>query len=58
MTDCQQKHEQARGNRPKHRREAAQNVIILEVSIRGDTDCTQGVSTWLANKKAGDRFLI
>ena len=41
---------------PKHCREAAQNVTIVEVSIRGDTDCTQGVSTWLANKRAGDMF--
>ena len=42
--------------RPKHRKEAAQNVIIVEVCIRGDTDCTQGVSTWLTSKRTGDRF--
>ena len=42
--------------RPKHRREVAQTVIIREVCIRGDTDCTQGVSTWLTSKRAGDMF--
>ena len=31
--------------RPKHRREAAQNMIIVEVCIHGDTDCTQAVSS-------------
>ena len=35
--------------RPKHRREAAQNLIKVEASIRGDTDCTEGVSIWLTN---------
>ena len=40
--------------RPKHRREAAQKAIIVEVSVRGDIDCTQGVSTWSTSKRAGD----
>ena len=34
-------------SRPKHRREVAQNLIIVEVYICGDTNCTQGVNTWL-----------
>ena len=42
--------------RQKHLREAALNVIMVKVRIRGNTDCSQGVSTWLTSKRAGDRF--
>ena len=34
------------------------NVIIVEVRIRGDTDCAQGVSTWPTTKRAGDNIYI
>ena len=42
--------------RPKHHREAAQNVLIVEECIRADTNCSQGVSTSVTSKRAGDRF--